>query len=155
LIVHAIIGFLFALVFREDLSERARSVILPLAGVLVGLTFAWSATAIGIISSKEFRRIMENSRTGIRGTANYFQLAILVVLASTILWSIAGLGPYKTFPFISLKVAKLATSTFLFAFTSFAVTECWSAINLTRLTLLSYNLVRGIEDREEVLNKSD
>lgn len=155
LVAHGLIGFAFASIFRGNLPECARSVILPLAGVLVGLTFAWSATAIGIINSKEFRRIMVNSRTGVRGTANYYQLAILVALSSTVLWAIAGLGPYETPSWVALRTARAASATFLFAFTSFAITECWSAINLTRLTLLSYNLVQGVEDRDEALAKNE
>lgn len=149
LFVHLGIGVGLALVVQQDLADRARSVILPLAGVLVGLTFAWTATAITIVSSKEFRLVMEDSRQGVRGTANYFQLAILTVLASTILWAIAGLGPYNAPPSIDAAQANLCASVALFGFTSFAVAECWSAVNLTRLTLLAYNTVRQVEEQKK------
>ncbi len=40
LLVHILVGGLISFFFHNDLAERARSAVLPMAGVLVGLTFA-------------------------------------------------------------------------------------------------------------------
>lgn len=150
LLVHAAVGIGLGLAFQQDLSDRARSVVLPLAGVLVGLTFAWAATAISIVSSTEFRRIMVGSRQGVRGTANYYQLAILAVLSATVLWALAGLGPFRVpLGASAVAVVNKAIAMSLFGVTSFAVMECWSAVNLTRLTLLLYNTVKQSDDSKE------
>lgn len=148
LVGHLFLGFVLASRFSGELSERARSVILPLAGVLVGLTFAWAATAINIVSTPEFRRAMMGSKAGVRGTANYFQFAILAVLSTTVLWAIVGLGPYNSFSGWDPASVNIWAARLLFAYTSFAIRECWGAINVTRLSLLSFNVVREIDESE-------
>ena len=146
LVVHTIIGVALAYVVPGELADRAKSVVLPLAGVLVGLTFAWAATAISVVSSPEFRRIMAGSSQGVRGTANYFQLAIFVVLGSTLLWAFVGLGPFSAWPGAPVEIVNRIAAAFLFAVTSLAIAECWSAVNLTRLTLLAFNIVRESDE---------
>src|SRR5437868_3586789 len=77
LIVHLIIGLTFAWLVPVPLVEAAKTVLLPLASVLVGLSFAWAGNAQALLQTTEIERFSEKHAAGIRNYVFTFLTAIL------------------------------------------------------------------------------
>ena len=53
LICHLCIGGILTLTVPIGINEAARSILLPLAGIFIGLTFAWGGNAVSLMQSDE------------------------------------------------------------------------------------------------------
>ncbi len=141
-LTHAVIAIILSTLIAKDLASIAGLVILPLAGVLVGMTFAWGANAYAIIQTKEIRLLAKQRSGGVSRYAYLYQLAILVILTTLILWGIIALFADKDFK-KSSPICNFVFSFVLWFLTSLSVNECWSTIEATRSLLMARIEIEG------------
>lgn len=153
LLWHIAVGLVFSYQVHANLPDLVRSTMLPFAAALFGLTLAWVATANNFVSSTEFRRVMYGSPSGVRGTINYLQMVVYLVLLCGVYWGIVGLGPYPISPKLDAKSVNWGVKFIGFFLTSFAILECGSSINVTRLAMLSHNVASVAEESD--ISRSD
>ena len=62
LIVHLAIGLILAWVVLVPLVEASKTVRLPLASVLVGLSFAWAGNAQALLQTAEMKSLLASTQ---------------------------------------------------------------------------------------------
>jgi hypothetical protein len=135
--VHCAVGVALGILVPLDLSACANAVLFPLAGVLVGLTFAWAGNAQGLLQTEEMQELARHRDRGLRVYVFTYQTTVLVLLFALVLWGLAGLGLFdltlfgfrSPYPYTAVKCL-------LFCVTSVAVRECWQVVVGTHWTLL-------------------
>lgn len=111
-----------------DFKDGARSVILPLLSIVIGLAFAWSGNVFALAQTPELSKLFDRAKGGIANHIGYYQLVITLVLMTTAFWGLVALGviiPQGQ----ALKFA-------LFFFLSMSLYECWSVIDSVRYLLI-------------------
>lgn len=137
LVIHVSIGVVIALAIPIDLQSAASAVLLPLAGVLVGLSFAWAGNAQSLLQTEEIEALSERHPGGFVEYVYVYSLAIFCILLTLGVWTLAGLkifdglwptsGHYKSY---------LAIKIFLFSISSITVRECWHVVLAAQWMLL-------------------
>ena len=152
-IIHILIGAGLGVFVRKDIEAAAATVLLPLAGVFVGLAFAWGGNAQSLLQSDEIARLAKGTRGGLRDYVFTYQLAVLMLMATLSLWGVAGLGIFEVLlqrnhhPDLYRMVAAL-----LYAASSASLRECWHVVTFSQATLLARADIR--EALEEADAKS-
>lgn len=95
-IVDILAGAAAAFLIPVSMSDAAGTLILPLAGLTVGLTFAWAGNSHALLQSSELEELAEYFEDGVEGMAYEYQLAILVVLVILGAWGLAGLEVFDS-----------------------------------------------------------
>lgn len=143
LLVHAAVGALIALLVNVDLPTAANTVLLPLAGIFVGLAFAWAGNAMALMQSREIERLADEYKGGFADYVYIYQTAILVILVTMVLWGLAGMKafelpqderitPYATY---CVKAA-------FFGLSSMALRECWHVVLGSQWMLLAQHTIK-------------
>lgn len=153
LIGHAVIGATLTFVSHKPLDQAAAAVLLPLAGVLIGLTFAWAASAQSILQSEEWEHISK-----IKPVEDYvykYQTCIFIVLSALVFWGIAALGVFdqwrpegpqaNVIPPLWYHGASWA----LFASTSTAIRQCWQVVMAAQMSVIMKTEIKEALDREK------
>ncbi len=143
LCVHVLIGVVLAIMVKTSMQLAANTVLLPLAGIFIGLTFAWAGNAQAMLQSAEIEEIALYHEGGFVEYAFAFQTAILTILITLVLWGLAGLGIIDQYlpaakhplPYASLKAV-------LFAASSASLRECWHVVLGAQWMLLSQHLLK-------------
>lgn len=92
LILHCLFGTLMALVLPITLQEAGTSLLLPISGIFIGLSFAWGGNAQALLQSPEIESVSEYKDGGYEDYLYTFQSAILLILITLVMWGAAGLG---------------------------------------------------------------
>jgi hypothetical protein len=143
LLFHLALGAGLARIITIDLGTAANAVLLPLAGVLVGLSFAWGGNAQALLQASEIEKLAEKHEGGLSDYAFTFQAAILCVLLTLVLWGIAGLQIFdKAWPTAARPYTYFAVKTMLFTLSSLTVRECWHVVLGAQAMLLSRYFVK-------------
>lgn len=138
LIAHAGAGVFLALMVPSDLKSSASTVLLPLVGVLIGLSFAWAGNAQALLQTEEIEELSEHHRVGFEEFVYTYQSAILVILSSVVLWGIAGLGVLDQKCFWNCSdVPYFVAKVLLYAFSSITLRECWQVVLGAQMMLLA------------------
>jgi hypothetical protein len=128
IIVHVVASALLTTLVPVALKDAANTVLLPLAGVFIGLCFAWGGNAQALLQTDELEDLSEHHPGGIEEYAFVYQTAILVVMTTLVLWGFAGLNIFDgTWP----RMPGLAydfVSGCLFFMSSVALRECWHVV---------------------------
>ena len=150
LFVHLIIGSLLGLLIHKALDEAASTILLPLAGVFVGLAFAWAGNAQALLQTEEIDLLARQRNGGLQEYAFTYQEAILVLLVTLTGWGIAGLGFFDAkwlkhdHPTVYLMMRIL-----LYTLSSLSVRECWHVVLGAQAMLLVRSDIKAAEvDRE-------
>jgi hypothetical protein len=148
LVLHAAVGAGLALAVTLSLEEAAKAVLLPLAGVFVGMSFAWVGNAQALVQTAEIERLSGKNPAGFEVYVYSFQTAILVLLVTLGTWGVAGLGLfdrpcYFECPSWSYAVAKAT----LYALASFTLRVCWQVVAGAQLLLLYQRAVRNLRPK--------
>jgi hypothetical protein len=148
LLFHLIVGCALYLLVPSPYSQIAQVIVIPLVGVLIGLSLAWAGNAIAIMQSQEFRKMASKHPRGIKEYLYGFQSSILALLVLIVLWSLIALGIQNSshLAFISHNI-RTAIKILLFSLSSLAIRECWQIVLSTQWLLLSKHNI-------EELNKS-
>lgn len=142
LLLHLIVGVTLGFGIPLSAVDAARSVLLPLAGVFVGMSFAWVGNAQAILQSAEIERLAEEHPGRLEQYVYTYQSAILAILVTLAAWGLAALGavelpclwdcPPATYP-----AAKAA----LYALASLTLRECWHVVMGAQMLLLSQRFI--------------
>jgi hypothetical protein len=145
LLLHLTVGVVLASIVPVTLQEAAKTVLLPLAGVLVGMSFAWVGSALALAQSEEIDRLSSFNPAGYENYVHPYQAAILVILVCISGWGLAGLGVYDLpCPWnCSIWPYRLAAGS-LYALSSMSVRECWNVVMGAQLQLLFQQAVKKV-----------
>lgn len=147
-IVHLIVGFVLAQSIDVSLDEAAQTILLPLAGIFVGLSFAWAGNAQALLQKKEIQKISLHLPDGIEAYIYIFQLAILVILVTLIAWGLAGLKIFSLQIF-QAPCVQLLIETCLYFLASLTLRECWHVVLGSQVLILARHKVQDIENKEK------
>jgi hypothetical protein len=144
--LHLVVGLVLAVSVPLPLNEAAKAVLLPLAGVLVGMSFAWVGNALAIAQSTEIDRLADHHPEGYESYVHPYQAAILIILASLVGWGLAGLGVFdEPCPLgCSTDLQYYLCATLLYGLASMAMRECWHVVMGAQLLLLFQRGVRRL-----------
>ena len=135
--LHLGIGAVLALLVKLDLTICADTVLLPLAGILVALSFAWVGNAQALMQTTEIEELAKHHPGGFIEYAYVFQTAILIILITLVAWGLAGLRVFDDrWPSLSHPFAYLFVKAGLFALCSLTIRECWHVVMGAQLMLI-------------------
>lgn len=139
LLLHIAVATALAWWISIPLAESARTMMLPLAGIFIGLSFAWAGNAQALLQSDEIEKIFEQHKDGIENYIYTFQTAILTILISLVGWGLAGL---KAFDANSLSCIAPYVEWTLYLISSIAFRECWHVVLGSQLLILNRHKIR-------------
>ena len=143
LVGHVAVAVVFAFLDSIVLKDAANAVLLPLAGIFIGLCFAWGGNAQALLQTDELENVAEHHPGGFVEYLYVYQTAILVMLVTLTFWGIAGLGMLDTiWPTRQCLVAYRCIRGGLFFFASLTVRECWHVVLGAQSMLLIRNELR-------------
>lgn len=147
LLLHATVGMLMSWLLPLSLQTAAQAVLLPLAGIFIGLSFAWVGNAQAVLQSTELERLYEQHPGGFENYAYSFQSAILAILITLVAWSFAALGILDEPCFWSCPAITYdAAGALLFFLASISLRECWHVVMGAQLLLLTQRHIRKLDD---------
>jgi hypothetical protein len=127
LILHLAIAFGIYQSINTPLKDAACTMMLPLFGILFGITFAWSGNITALLSTEEIGQLSDKVNGGLEEYVYYTQGVVLFILTTSIGWGAAGLSiiteRFWYIPLLSL--------------TSLSVRECWNLILLAQYLTLA------------------
>ena len=150
-IIHIVIGVILTYNIEVSLHDAARTILLPLAGIFVGLSFAWAGNAQALLQKDEIQKISVYLPDEIETYVYTFQLAILVILVTLGSWGLAGLKLFSLQMF-QAPCIKLLTEICLYFLASLTLRECWHVVLGSQILILTRYHVRKIESEK---NKKD
>jgi hypothetical protein len=149
-LVHFAVGVVVANVVEMPIHEAAKTVLLPLAGILVGMSFAWVGSALAIVQSSEVERLASRSKAGFEGYVHPFQSAILVLLVCLVSWGLAGLGVLdRPCSWHCPSWGYTGAESTLYGFVSFAIRECWQVVLGAQDLLLYQRAIRRLPGQRD------
>lgn len=135
---HIFVGYSLTYLVRIDLTSCANTVILPLAAIFVGLSFAWVGNAQALLQSERMELIYKHHKGGFIEYAFTFQTAILALLISLVLWGMAGLQVFdRTWPTTGCPNSYNLIKFILFTNSSIALRECWHVVLAVQWMLIT------------------
>jgi hypothetical protein len=149
LILHALVGMALSILVPIPLGEAADSVLTPLVGLLIGLAFAWAANAQALLQSEEMEQITKHNLGGFPDYVYSYQLSVLVVLSSLILWGFAGLGIYdRVWPKVDSSYY-VGVQYLLYFMASLTLRTCWHVVLGAQFMLLARWAIRDKKGKSE------
>lgn len=152
LLFHAAVGVGLAFLVPLKLQECANAVLLPLAGIIIGLAFAWAGNAQALLQTSEIDDLGDQHKGGFVEYVYVYQMAIMLIFMTLIVWSLAGLNVFDgAWPKAPSSAAYLGIKSACFALSSIALRECWHVILGAQWMLLVQRQVKraGQNRREE------
>lgn len=151
LLLHIAVGYLFAKLVPLTFQHVASVIVIPLVGILIGLSFAWVGNAMAILESPQLAKMTAMHTRGIKEYLYTYQSAILILITCIILWSLIALNLHHIPLTLNLSpqfrfFGKLA----LYAFSSLSIRECWQVVLSTQWLLISKYRVDELENQEKV-----
>jgi hypothetical protein len=148
ILLHAFIGLLLAFCAPIALQDAANSILVPLAGLLIGLSFAWAANAQALLQSEEIEEITKNTAGGFPDYVYSFLFAVLVVLVSLSLWGLAGLGIYDKFWPTTTSPYYFSIKSILYLLLSLTIRTSWHVVLGSQSLLLMRWAIRDRRNEE-------
>lgn len=146
LLLHVALGVALSVLVPLSLMNAATAVLLPLAGVFVGMSFAWAGNAQALLQASEMEVIASHHDGGLAEYVHTYQLAVLAILATLTLWGLAGLGVFDRPCVVDCpRWGYQAAEIMLFAFASITLRECWHVVLAAHWMLLAQRVVRQRE----------
>lgn len=143
---HISVGIVLSIMISMDLKTAANSVLLPLVGILIGLSFAWAGNVQSLMQSKELDKLSEYHEGGFVEYIFIYQEAILIILLTIIVWAFAGLNVYDSI-FNNIRVFYFIMEIILYCLTSLTIRVCWHVILGTNLMLIFKRKISKLEEK--------
>ena len=138
ILIHLGVGVSMAASIPIDLQSAASAVLLPLAGVLVGLSFAWAGNAQALLQTGEIESLSEHHPGGFVEYVYFYSLAILCILITLSIWGLAGLKIFDAvWPTSSHAKTYFGIKLILFTLSSLTLRECWHIVLAAQWMLLT------------------
>jgi len=151
IIVHLIIGTVISFLVTIDLIKAANVVLFPLAGILVGLSFAWAGNAQALMQTDEIHKLAEYHKGGFVEYVFIYQTAILIILVTLVFWGLAGLEVFNNlWPTTNNIKTYFIIKILLFTLSSLTLRACWHVVSGANWML---RIQRDIRHRKERNNK--
>jgi len=148
--LHLAVGVGMAFLVQIDLQTSANAVLLPLVGILIGLSFAWAGNAQALLQSSEIDRLSEHHKGGFVEYVFTYQTAILAILITLVFWGLAGLHVFDTrWPTPQSTIAYFIVKAVLFTLVSLTLRECWHVVMGAQWLLLVQREIKRHNRREE------
>jgi len=129
MLIHISIGFTLACLVEKPLVDCASSVLLPLAGIIVALSFAWVGNAQALLLTSEMEDMAEKHEGGFVEYIHVYQMAILLILICLVAWCLAGLSVFDSnWPTPKCFYGYLCIKSALFLASSISLRECWHVV---------------------------
>jgi len=127
--VHIAVGVAASLIVPVSLQQAGTSLLLPLAGIFIGLSFAWGGNAQALLQTDEIEQFVAFRDGGYEEYIYTYQSAVLLILIALIGWGFAGLGIFdKVWPTNSQGNLYHIISATLFFLASVTLRECWHVV---------------------------
>lgn len=140
---HLAVGTVFALFVSVTLATAANTVLLPLAGILIGLSFAWAGNAQALLQASEVEEMTDFHPGGFTEYVFTYQAAIFAILVTLVFWAIAGFEVFDSqWPTPAHKKLYFAAKVFAFTLSSLTLRECWHIVLGAQWLLLSKKRIR-------------
>ena len=81
---HIFMAAILTILVQQSLKESANTVLLPLSGALIGLSFAWAGNAQALLQTSEIEQLSRFRPGGFQEYAYVYQTAILVLLVTVV-----------------------------------------------------------------------
>lgn len=154
--IHILIGGVLFGLSPVSLADAARGFLLPIAGIFVGIAFAWAASAQSVLQTSELEEWSEFADDGYEGVVYTFQLAILVLLGVLIMWGLASLGVFdQTWPTEKRRSAYIVVGVCMYASASLGVRACWHAVFGAQMLLITRYTIRTHNRRNKPLQSGE
>lgn len=145
-LLHIVVGIALGVFIDTPLKDVSRVILLPLMGILIGLTFAWAGNAQGFIQTKEIIEVSKNKPGGYIDYVFVYQFSIFMVLLCTGFWAVVAFD-FKEItwfdrpihPKYLTVIQKISIKSFLFFILSFTIREAWSTIQGVHYFLIVKN----------------
>lgn len=148
LVLHIVVGWALGRWINTPLMEAGQTVLLPLAGVLVGLSFAWAGNAQALLQSAEIEAVAKHNPGGLKDYVYTFQTSVLILLATIVVWGLAALGLADVlWPGASQLGARMLAAQVLYGLTSLTLRECWQVVMASQWLVLMRHAVRARASR--------
>jgi hypothetical protein len=129
LFIHLLIGVSVAALSPTEMCSAAKGLLLPLASIFVGLSFAWGGNAQALLQTKEIEDLTQQHKGGFEEYIYTYQLSILLILIALVSWGIAGLDVFdKVWPTAESSKTYFILESTLFFLASLAIRECWHVV---------------------------
>ena len=129
LLLHIFVALILSYFLPISLKEAATSLLLPVAGIFIGLSFAWGGNAQALLQTEEIEDVAAFKDGGFSDYVYTFQAAILLILITICLWAIAGLGFFDlVWPVAHKSKAYKIIAFLLFMLSSMTLRECWHVV---------------------------
>ncbi|MCK5604407.1 hypothetical protein KAR91_21130 [Candidatus Pacearchaeota archaeon] len=147
LFLHIAVGILLSVLIPVDLQTAGNAVLLPLVGILVGLSFAWAGNAQALMQSTEFNELADFHKGGFVEYVFVYQTAILAILVTLVLWGLAGLSLFDLrWPTLKNNICYFIVKAFLYGLSSLTLRECWHAVMGAQWMLLAQREIKKNRD---------
>jgi hypothetical protein len=147
--LHLGIGVVLAMVIEQNIEDAAKSVLLPLAGIFIGLSFAWAGNAQALLQSEEIGHMATKHKGGFVDYVFTYQTAILAILVSLVAWGLAGLGIMASCSDNGHKWCVFFSKLFLFSLSSLCLRECWHVVLGAQWMLLAQKTIKdSVKDKQ-------
>ncbi len=143
ILLHLSIGLVLSLLVNLDLQTAANAVLLPLAGIFVGLSFAWAGNAQALMQTSEIGEMANFHEGGFEEYVFVYQTTILTILVTLVFWGIAGLAVFDTqWPTQVHNKCYFGVKILLFTLSSLTLRECWHVVMGAQWMLLVQRKIR-------------
>ncbi len=147
LLVHISVGITASFVVPISLKQAGISLLLPLAGIFIGLSFAWGGNAQALLQTDEIKKLSAFRDGGYEEYIYTYQAAVLLILTALVGWGLAGLGIFdQVWPTISQGTFYHTVSALLFFLASVTLRECWHVVLGAQALLLIRFKINGKKD---------
>lgn len=142
-LIHCLIGIFLARFVSTDINTTAYTVMIPLSGIFVGLSFAWAGNVHSLLTSPEIDQMADQHKGGFIEYVFVYQTSVLIILLAIIGWGLSGLGLAKGFSLIQQHhYIKLGLRALLFTLSSLALRECWHVIWGVQVSLIIRKFIK-------------
>ena len=132
------IGYTLAQLLSPSMSSMANTVLLPLLGIIICLSFAWAGNAQTLMQTDEVQRLATHNPGGFVEYVYTFQTAIFSIIVTVVFWALAGLSLFDlTWPTPDRVGWYLLVKTILFTLCAISIRESWHVVLGSQLMLIS------------------
>jgi hypothetical protein len=154
LFFHVLVGIGLVLLVPLTLQECANAVLLPLAGIIIGLAFAWAGNAQALLQTSEMEELGDQHKGGFIEYVYVYQMAIMLIFLTLIVWSVAGLNVFDgAWPKDPSSGVYVVIKSACFTLSSIALRECWHVVlGAQWMLLMQREIKRARREQNEKSN---
>jgi hypothetical protein len=157
LVIHLFIGVILSIFIDTPIQQVSEKIIIPLTGILIGLTFSLIGNAQGFLQTEEIIQLSKNVKGGYIVYILNYQLSIFIILITSGIWFLLSIDIACPFNFIiwpiffeSPIIIKIFKGIFFYSLISISIRESWSVIQSIYYLLIAKNKIyeKNKKDKE-------